>query len=123
MLFELADTVERKCEWIEANSLKRGCDILCNWTLDFADESQCQVQLLVILPAQVWHALHQIEQLLADGFRRADSDKQPMHDPLLVEAEAPCDRFRLKAANDFPILCPGARAHSPSVRRDNAEPI
>ena len=69
----------RSVERREAQRRQRRGEILGHRPLDLADEAQGQVQLLVVLPAQLGHALHRVEQQVAHGLGRADGDEQAVH--------------------------------------------
>jgi len=53
-----------------------GGDIFGAVMVDFADEAQSQVQLVVDLPARARNAVHRGDQRGADGVRRAQRDEQ-----------------------------------------------
>jgi hypothetical protein len=63
--------------------------------VDFPDESQRQMQLLVILPTRARNPAHEPEKLGANGCRRAECNKQAVHNVV----------FRLKSLQTPPILC------------------
>ena len=118
------DPAKRDRKSFEANAGQLGGDILRHRPLDFANEPQGQVKLVVDLPAKAVQPAHQAQQCLSNDSGRPNSDEQPVHAQAFAQMnEGRLVRFRLKASKEFPILRPGARAHSPSDRRDNAEPI
>ena len=62
-----------------ADSVERGGDVVGERPLDLADEAQRQVELLVVLPAEIGAVVHRVDQQVADVLGRADGDEQPVH--------------------------------------------
>ena len=77
---ELADAVERGFEGGEMDLAERERDVLRDAAVDFADVSQSDVELVVILPASARNPAHQREQARADRGGRAEADEQAVHD-------------------------------------------
>jgi DNA-binding transcriptional regulator YdaS (Cro superfamily)/REP element-mobilizing transposase RayT len=53
--------------------------IVRNRAIDLSDEAQGQVQLLLLLPAEVRAVVHCVDQKVADRLGRTDGDKQAVH--------------------------------------------
>ena len=79
----------RIVERLEPHLAQRQREVLGQRPLDLADEAQGQVQLLVVLPAKARHAVHRVEQQVADGLGRADGDEQAVHGAFLARNQFP----------------------------------
>jgi hypothetical protein len=78
-LLEPADSAQSDLESRSPNSAERVGEIVGDRPLDFTHEPQGNVELLVILPAEVRAVVHRVDQEVADRFGRPDRDEQPVH--------------------------------------------
>ena len=78
-LLEPAGARDAQLEWVAADAGKRVGEVVRDRPLDFADEAQGEVQLLVLLPAEVGAVVHRIDQQVADVLGRSDGDEQAVH--------------------------------------------
>ena len=69
-----------------ADAAERVGEVLGDRPLDLADEAQGQVQLLVVLPAEVGAVVHRVDQQVADVLGRADGDEQAVHGAHLADS-------------------------------------
>ena len=66
--------------WKGSSGLLEGRgEILCDGPVDLTDETQGDVQLPFVLPPEVSHIVHCVDQQVADRLRRADGDEQAVH--------------------------------------------
>jgi hypothetical protein len=79
-LLELADSGDPQGKGIAPDALKRGCNVVCNRPLDFANEPQREMKLFIAHPPQRRAVVHRVDQQVANGFRRSDCDEEPVHD-------------------------------------------
>ena len=79
-LVEEADAVQAKLDRRGADRAERGGDILGQRPLDFADEAQGDVQLVLALPGPAGRAAGiGVEAVAPDGGGRPKRDEQAMH--------------------------------------------
>jgi hypothetical protein len=78
-LFELPDPRNLEIEGWRANPLKRGRNIVRYRPLDFADESEREMQLFVTNPTECGVIVHGVDQKVPDLFRRPYCDEEPVH--------------------------------------------
>lgn len=78
-LLESAHAGDAELERRRADLPERVGEIVRHRPLDFADEAQGEVQLLVVLPAEIGAFVHRVEEQVADGLRRPKSDEEPVH--------------------------------------------
>jgi hypothetical protein len=62
-----------------------GRQIVRHWPVDFANESQGDVQLLLVLPAEVGAVVHGVDEQVANVLGWPDTDEQAVHGPRLAE--------------------------------------
>jgi hypothetical protein len=84
-LLEAAGARYAKFKARRANSAERRCDVFRRRGIDLPDEAKRQVQLLLVLPAEVGAVVHRVDQEVADGLGRPDGDKQARHDSELLQ--------------------------------------
>ena len=78
-LFEASNPADPELESVISDSRQRIGEIVRNCCLDFAYETQGQVELIVVLPAKIRAFGHRVDEEIADGFRRAKGDEKTMH--------------------------------------------
>ena len=77
-LIEAADPADGQLNWWKGDGREYGRKIIGKRPLDFPDEAQCQVQLLVVLPPEI-HTFHYVDQSIADRFGRKNGDEEARH--------------------------------------------
>ena len=76
---EPADALDPKLEPAGADLAQGDGDVFRNRPLDLADEAQGQMQLLVLLPAEIGAVVHRVYEQVADRLGGADGDEQAVH--------------------------------------------
>lgn len=77
-MIEAADPADGQLNWWKGDGREYGRKIIGKRPLDFPDEAQCQVQLLVVLPPEI-HTFHYVDQSIADRFGRTNGDEEARH--------------------------------------------
>ena len=78
-MVEAADALDPGLEPRGADAAQRIGQVLGDMAIDLADEAQGEVELLVVLPAEVRTVVHRVDQQVADRLGRADGDEQAVH--------------------------------------------
>src|SRR6476619_1914372 len=118
-LLETAGAGDAKGERRGADSTERVGEVVRNRPLDLADEPKGEVQLLVVLPAEVGAVVHRVDEEVADRLGWADGDEEAVQasDPVTYGRE-PAPRWdrgvgrqivELELAHRFDLQRPGRR--------------
>lgn len=88
-VIEAAQARQSQLKRLEANPAERFGDVLGAVAINFADEAQGQVQLLVALPAQFGTLVHRVDQDVADDGWGSDANEQSVHRHRIVQKRPP----------------------------------
>jgi hypothetical protein len=80
-LLEAADACNLELEALGSNSGKRISKIVGYRPLDLSDETQGEVKLIVVLPAEIRAIIHCVDQQIADRLGWTDGNEEPVHRP------------------------------------------
>ena len=78
-LLEPADPRNPKLERVAFYPAQRVGEIFGDRAFHLADEAQGEVQLLLVLSAEIGAVVHRVEKKVTNAFGRADGDEQPVH--------------------------------------------
>ena len=78
-LLEPADADDPRLKAFGTDVRQRRGKVLGDRAIDFANEAQSQVELLVALPAEVGTIVHRIDQQVADVLGRANGNEEAVH--------------------------------------------
>ena len=78
-LFEPADAPDSDVERAGANAGQSVGQVIGQGPLDLTHETQREVQLVVVLPAEVGRVVHRVHKEVADMLGRPDCDEQAVH--------------------------------------------
>src|SRR6476619_4818344 len=92
-LLETAGAGDAKGERRGADSTERIGEVVRNRPLDLADEPKGEVQLLVVLPAEVGAVVHRVDEEVADRLGWADGDEQAVHQPSILSRKVAIQRL------------------------------
>jgi hypothetical protein len=116
---EQSDPGEARGDGGRMQAAQRRGNIFGAVVVDFADKAQCQVKLVVVLPARRRNAVHCSEQLLADDARRPQRDEETVgrHDWTSISAPA-VDIIAFGAH-----FCAGKPCHAFDLLNSQARPV
>ena len=78
-LFEAADPSNPNRKRLRVDSAECIGEVVRDRSLDLANETQREVKLLVLLPAEIGAVVHRIDQQIADSLGRSNGDEQAVH--------------------------------------------
>ena len=111
------------------DAAQRAGEIVGDRPVDFANEAQGQVQLLLVLPAEFGAVVHRVDQQVANILGRSDGDEQAVHGAAfsrdrLSEASGRPKASRASAMKAAPLAdsMKNARRSSVSAREGQGAP-
>ena len=78
-LLEAADAVDSDCEALGMNARQQIGDVVGDRPDHLANEAERNVELFLVLPAEVGAVVHRVDQQVADMSRRPNGDEQAVH--------------------------------------------
>src|SRR6478672_6020045 len=131
-LLEAANALDSKIQRRGSDSRQGIGHVARQRPVNFADESQRQVQLLLVLPVEIGTVVHGVDEQVANLLGRTNGDEQAMHEVVRSRRErrppnrlqpAPCPRAERQWMFPPPALFPTTSdaANSGRPRRSAAK--